>query len=133
MIRMMHSCASPSLSSILEKNPSKAFWIIRASSETLLRISSSRTRPWVAHLPCELRSLRGSTYSIESKTKPILIKVWKHSLIESIMLRRARLFRSRATEDGSVLHECGDEMRKSTIVEKSESEMALSSLSLKGM
>jgi hypothetical protein len=84
-------------------------------------------------LPCELRSLSGSTYSIESKTKPILIKVWKHSLMESIMFRRARLFKSLATEDGSVRQDCGDEIRYGTIVEKSESEIALSSLSLKGM
>jgi hypothetical protein len=43
------------------------------------------------------------------------------------------LFRSLATDEGSVRHDYGDYNKKGTMVEKSESEMALSSLSLNGM
>jgi hypothetical protein len=54
---------------------------------------------------------------MESNPKPILMSAWKHSLICSIIFNLARLFNSLATEEGSVLHECGEESRKGTISE----------------
>jgi hypothetical protein len=54
---------------------------------------------------------------MESNPKPILMRAWKHSLICSTMFSLAKLFKSLATEEGSVLHECGEVRRKGTISE----------------